>query len=77
MYSQIITPSQAAVTIQLPDEMFGKTVKLIAFEVAPNNCTVSPQKRTLRLQEIQSITKNIRLDLSNFTFNRDMANDYE
>ena len=30
-----------------------------------------------RLAEIQSITRNIHIDLSNFTFNRDEANNYD
>ena len=33
--------------------------------------------RTLRLSEIQSITKDISIDLSNFRFNRDEANNYD
>jgi hypothetical protein len=30
-----------------------------------------------RLKEIQSITKDIHIDLSNFRFNRDEANNYD
>ena len=33
--------------------------------------------RTARLAEIQSITQNIHIDLSNFSFNRDEANNYD
>jgi hypothetical protein len=33
--------------------------------------------RIKRLKEIQSITKNIQIDLSNFHFNRDAANSYD
>ena len=33
--------------------------------------------RTARLSEIQSITGNIYIDLSNFRFNRDEANNYD
>jgi len=33
--------------------------------------------RTARLSEIQSITENIHIDLSNFRFNRDEANNYD
>ena len=33
--------------------------------------------RTARLAEIQSITENIHVDLSNFRFNRNEANDYD
>lgn len=37
----------------------------------------SDSERTKRLQEIQSITKDIYIDLSNFHFNRNAANDYD
>jgi len=33
--------------------------------------------RATRLSEIQSITKNINIDLTNFRFNRDEANNYD
>jgi len=33
--------------------------------------------RVTRLSEIQAITKNINIDLTNFHFNRDEANNYD
>ena len=33
--------------------------------------------RTARLSEIRSITGNIQIDLSNYRFNRDEANNYD
>jgi len=33
--------------------------------------------RAARLSEIRSITKNINVDLTNFKFNRDEANNYD
>ena len=33
--------------------------------------------RSARLSEIQSITENINIDLTNFHFNRDEANNYD
>ncbi len=33
--------------------------------------------RATRLSEIQSITKKINIDLTNFRFNRDEANNYD
>jgi len=33
--------------------------------------------RAARLSEIQAITKDIHVDLTNFKFNRDDANDYD
>ena len=36
-----------------------------------------PPDRAARLSEIQAITKDIHIDLSNFQFNRDEANNYD
>jgi len=70
---EIITPTQAAVTVLLPDEMIGKTVEVIAFEIEekPGKTT-----REERLASIEAITGKHRVDLRNFKFNRDEANDY-
>ena len=41
-----------------------------------NPVSISDRNRTERISEIQSITKNIHIDLSNFIFNREDANNY-
>ena len=42
-----------------------------------NPVSQSDNDRAVRLSEIQSITKDINVDLSNYRFNRDEANNYD
>ena len=43
----------------------------------PDSQTGKSPDRAARLSEIQSITGDIHIDLSNFRFNRDEANHYD
>ena len=71
---EIITPNNPIVTMRLPDEMVGKTVELITFEIEFNKPSVLSKEQ--RLQRIDELTVSSLVDLSNFTFNRDDANNY-
>jgi hypothetical protein len=73
---EIITPTNPIVTMRLPDEMVGKTVELIAFEIESNK-PLSVLSKEQRLQRIDELTLSSLVDLSNFTFNRDDANNYD
>jgi hypothetical protein len=80
MYRQIFTPSEQNNAVVMPREWYGMEVEVIAFPVVKDSGkaeadTASPRKR--RLQEIRAITGDIRIDLSNFQFNRDEANCYD
>ncbi len=79
MLRQIITPLEQSFTLQLPSEMLGKTVEIIAFEIKePNNESINTGKeKSQRLDRIKQITRNTLVDLSKFKFNRDEANNYE
>lgn len=74
MLREIIRPTKASFTMRLPDEMIGKTVEVIAFEI--NESETVPDK-LLRLQQIEDLTKSTLVDLSNFKFDRDQANNYD
>ena len=74
MLREIIRPTKASFTMRLPDEMIGKTVEVIAFEI--NESETVPDK-LLRLQQIEDLTKSTLVDLSNFKFDRDQANSYD
>lgn len=73
MLREIIKPRTTSFTMRLPEEMIGKTVEVIAFEI--NDAEVVPDK-TLRLQQIEDLTKSSLVDLSGFKFDRDQANNY-
>jgi hypothetical protein len=78
MLREIIIPENSLVTVQLPEEMVGKTVELIAFEIEPRDKpdTNNPDKEK-ELERIRKITAPYLTDLSNFKFNRDEANNYD
>ncbi|MEA5403600.1 hypothetical protein VB776_11810 [Arcicella sp. DC2W] len=72
---EIIVPTQNTYTLNLPDEMIGKQVEVIAFEIDKvDNNVISREKY---LEDIQNIFKDSLVDLSNFKFNRDEANNYD
>lgn len=75
---EIIVPTGNSYILTLPDEMIGKRVEVIAFElnkdVSVNDETTLDQTQTVT--DIREIFKGNLLDMSNFTFNRDEANNY-
>jgi len=78
MLRQIITPSESSFTLKFPKEMVGKTVEIIAFEIQDRKSSVvavSPDKEN-NLLRIRNLTKDSLIDLTNFKFNRDEANNY-
>jgi len=80
MIRTIVKPSKNSLTLQLPDDLVGKTVEVIAFEIdqdislKPGNKSFDKKKR---MAEIEKGLSNYRTDLSGFKFNRDEANDYD
>jgi hypothetical protein len=74
MIREIISRAEENVTLQLPKEMVGKTVEVIAFEIEESKPELTKEERLLRIREI---TKSSMKDLSNFKFNRDEANNYD
>ena len=60
--------------MRLPEEMVGKTVEVIAFEIDERKPPTTKAQRLLRIEEL---TKSSLVDLSGFKFDRDRANDYD
>jgi hypothetical protein len=73
MLCEIITPSKQNVTLRLPEEMVGKTVEVIAFEINDEKDLIT---KAQRLIQIEDLTKATLTDLSGFRFDRDEANNY-
>ncbi|MEA5141255.1 hypothetical protein [Arcicella rigui] len=72
---EIIVPTQNTYTLNLPDEMIGKQVEVIAFEIEEKqNSNVN---RMEKMQKLTDSLADLRVDLSNFKFNRDEANNYD
>ena len=74
MLREIITPTEPSFTIRLPEEMVGKTVEVIAFEIDTADVFIDKGQR---LKEIEDLTKATLVDLSGYKFDRDQANNYD
>lgn len=89
---ETITPTTNEYVLNLPDEMVGKRVEIIATEIHnPSDITphfIQEEKvkkmqesladmRKEKVSEIREIFDDMRIDLSNFKFDRDEANNYE
>jgi hypothetical protein len=74
---EIITPKEPVIIMHLPDEMVGKTVEVIAFEIEAATTEKSLLTKEQRLKEIDELTSSSLVDLSKFKFDRDEANNYE
>jgi len=83
MYRKIFTPSEqnSNIPIVIPRTWYGQPVEVIVFpvfegvEITPQDLAV--QERRKKREELDRILNEYPLDLSNFKFNRDEANDYD
>ncbi len=75
MLREIIIPENNTYLLKLPDDLVGKKVEVLAFEIGET--TENGDKIEERLKSIREIFKSNRVDLSNFKFNRDEANDFD
>ncbi|MEO8884978.1 MAG: hypothetical protein ABI367_02875 [Mucilaginibacter sp.] len=79
MIRTILKSDNNQLTLQLPNDMVGKMIEVIAFEIDQ----ITPSKNTNDLEKAEKIAaidkalSKHRVDLSNFKFDRDEANDYE
>jgi len=80
MIRTILKTSKNSLTIQLPDDLVGKTVEVIAFEIDKTDPVPVENQSVDKKKLIEAIEKglsNYRKDISGFKFNREEANDYE
>jgi len=75
MLREIIVPENNTYLLKLPDELVGKRVEVIAFEIEEK--TDDSLEVNEKLKSIREIFDGKRIDLSSFKFNRDEANDYD
>lgn len=78
MYRQILTPENTKLILQIPEEFVGKQVEVIAFEIndTPSTASKISTSKQQRIRDIQLLFDDCRVDMSNFKFNREDANDY-
>ena len=81
MVRKIVIPQERTYTLELPEEFIGKEVEVLAFKVgkdAPTREQTTPdQSKEARIEYLRKVLEPYRVDLSNFTFDRDEANDYD
>ena len=78
MIRELIKPDKNTYLLTLPDEMVGKTVEVIAFEIEDNNRLVDEIKASQNIQDIKNkYSRYPVISHDNYQFNRDEANDYE
>ena len=79
MYRQIIIPENTQLLLQIPAEFVGKQVEVIAFEIEDTSSAISKisTNKQQRIRDIQALFDDCRVDMSNFKFNREEANNYE
>jgi len=57
--------------------MVGKTIEVIAFEIEPSGKKAKVFDKQKEIERIQKLTSDTLVDLSNFKFDRDEANNYD
>ncbi len=78
MYRQIFIPTMQNNCISIPPEWYGKKVEVIAFPVSETEATTEKQESIeTKRKEIDEIFDKYLIDLSNFKFDRDEANNYD
>ena len=70
MVTQTLVPKGTKVTIEIPEEYLNR---LISIRIEPADQEVLDQER--RLEEIRAFFSQYQLDLSNFKFDREEANE--
>lgn len=73
LIGEIITPTSNAYVLNLPDKMIGKQVEVIAFELESKLINDKEDK----MKRLDESLLDLKVDLSNFKFDRDEANNYD
>jgi hypothetical protein len=73
MTTQTIVPTSNILQVQIPDNLVGKELEF-SYEVKR---TETKQNNATNKFKASDIFKDCRVDLRNYKFNRDEANDYE
>lgn len=75
MYRQIIIPENTKVFLQLPTEFVGKEVEVIAFAIDESLQLPKHNDGKYSLENARKFFDANKIDMSDFKFNRDEANE--
>jgi hypothetical protein len=70
MYTQIITPTEESIVLEVPEELRGHTITVTMDEVVENG-----KKQFSSVDEFLSHFQAVRIDTKGWKFNRDEANE--
>ena len=70
---KIIVPTTDSYVLTLPKEMVGKQIEVTAVEVG----AVAPTDIDARMKKINDSLSNLKVDLTNWKFDRNEANNYD
>jgi len=76
MIRKIIIPTERQYILEIPESFIGKNVEVLAFEVSEAE-ELKEEKKKERKKKIRSAFDGVRVDLSNYKFDRDEANNYD
>lgn len=78
MYRKIFISLEGDIQISIPRNWYGRNVEVIAFPVAEEQIEkIPPRKVSEARKKREEMNRRYSMDLSNFKFNRDEANNYE
>jgi hypothetical protein len=82
MFRQIFVSPVGNLIITIPQSWYGQKIEVIAFPVnetinAPNSPALISDRIAENRKKREENNRKYSMDLSNFKFNRDEANDYE
>lgn len=78
MVRQIFIPDQTTLTLEIPESFVGKRIELLAFEVEEDSSTIYKNiDKSEKLNRLNESLEGYKVDLSNYTFDRNQSNNYE
>ncbi len=85
MFQEIVVAQGPSLTLELPAELVGKRIRVVAFEEhegqrlepAQPASALTEEELARRAADIDHIFDGVRVDLSNFKFDRDEANNFD
>lgn len=78
MIRTILKPDKNSVTLQLPDDMVGTMVEVIAFSIEDSKAKVKKTaSKKSRVEAFKNILTDFTFNSGGYKFDRDEANNYE
>ena len=77
MYRQIFTPNDNNINIAVPTEWKGMNIEVIVFPITTKEVFERKLFNTEKRKKRNELLDKYLIDLSDFKFNRDEANDYQ